>query len=99
MENMIPWDGALIIKYEDLIYRYYSTTKMIMDYLGFKERPDCEFKYFNPDISVKYTKAWETYGGHEVEKEKIERELSNYLYEYCDYVPVEVQKQMYGGII
>jgi len=97
MKNMIPYRDSLVIQYEDLIYHYYSTTRKIMDYLGFTERPDDEFKYFNPDVSVKYTKAWETYKGHDEEKKKIEEALGEYLYQYCDYVPVEQQKKADEG--
>lgn len=99
MENLIPYENSLIVQYEDLIYNYYPTTEKIMNYLGYKERPVNEFKYFNPDISVKYTKAWETYKGHDDEKKQIEKALGSYLYEYKDYEPVEKQKEKYEGVI
>lgn len=97
MENLIPYEDSLTIQYEDLIYNYYPTTKKIMDYLGFTERPANEFKYFNPDVSVKYTKAWKTYKGHDAEKQKIEESLGEYLYNYREYLPVEQQKAIYEG--
>ena len=97
MENLVTYENSLVIQYEDLIYNYYPTTKKIMDYLGFSERPANEFRFFNPDISVKYTKAWETYPGHETEKKKIEESLSKYLYEYCDYKKIDEQKAFYEG--
>ena len=97
MENRIPYENELVIQYEDLIYHYYPTTQKIMDFLGFTKRPENEFKYFNPDKSVKYTKAWNTYAGHENEKKKIEQELSDYLYEYTDYKKAEEQKTIYEG--
>lgn len=82
MRNSIKSDLALYVQYEDLIYNYYSTTKKIMNYLNLEFRPDNEFKYFNPDISVKYTKAWNTYPGHEDEINYIKKELSEYIYNF-----------------
>lgn len=93
-----PYKDALEVQYEDLIYHYYPTTKKIMDFLGFDIRPTNEFKYFNPDISVKYTKAWETYRGHELDKEKIENALDKYLFDYEEYIPVSKQKELYEGV-
>lgn len=94
MENRIPYEDALVVQYEDLIYDYYKATERIMDHLGFKERPENEFKYFDPDVSVKYTKAWATYPGHDRELETIQKELPEYLYDYPEYTPVKKQ----GGI-
>jgi len=97
MENLVPYENALTIQYEDLIYNYYPTTRKIMEYLGFTERPRDEFRYFNPDVSVKYTKAWETYKGHASEKKRIEEALGEYLYSYPEYLSAEKQKAMYEG--
>lgn len=99
LEKSVPWDKALIVQYEDLIYKYYPTTQRIMDFLGYLERPANEFKYFNPDVSVKYTQAGKTYPGHEEEIQYIENHLAKYLYEFNDYVSVDIQRQQWlqGG--
>lgn len=97
MENLVPYEDSLTIQYEDLIYNYYPTTIKIMDYLGFSERPDNEFKYFNPDDSVKYTRAWETYKGHEADMEKIEQGLPEYLFNYTEYKKAAEQQKLFCG--
>ena len=97
MENLVPYENSLSIQYEDLIYHYYPTTKKIMAYLGFEERPQNEFTYFDPDKSVKYTKAWNTYKGHEEEKKRIEEALPEYLYNFPKYQKVKDQEQAYKG--
>ena len=97
MTNMIPCEDALTVQYEDLIYDYYPTTRRIMDYLGYANRPAEEFRFFNPDASVKYTKAWITYPGHDREKEAIENALGEYLYPFPEYMSVEAQRARYEG--
>lgn len=93
LERSIPWDKALTVQYEDLIYNYYPTTQRIMDFIGFSERPKSEFKYFNPDVSVKYTQLGRTYPGHEDEVRYIEEHLGKYLYEFQNYIPVKTQHE------
>ncbi len=91
-ENTVMSDNVLVVRYEDLIYDYWNTTKRIMDYLGYTERPNHEFKYFNPDISVKYTnlKDNERYASQIA---YIEQQLPDYLYDFKPYVAVSEQKK------
>ncbi len=82
---------ALCVQYEDLIYRYYPTTRGVMDFLGYPSRPRDEFKYFNPDVSVKYTNTRDTFGD-KAAIARIEAELAPYLYAFpAAYTPVEKQ--------
>ena len=90
MENTELSGKVLCIQYEDLIYNYYPTTQKIMDFIGFENRPDNEFKYFDPDVSVKYTNARSTYS-KKSDIEYIEKHLSKYTYTFSDYVPVKEQ--------
>lgn len=96
MEKTIIGDKVLCVQYEDLIYRYYPTTERIIEFLGYKNRPDDEFKFFNPDISVKYTNTRPTYNDNKV-IETIDKSLSKYVYNFTDYIPVEKQKLLYEG--
>ena len=82
-------DKILRIQYEDLIYHYQETTQMIMDYLGLKERPQNEFAYFDPDVSVKYTKLYEKYPKYNHDIEYIESNLKEYLYNFQPYTFVK----------
>lgn len=89
-ENTVMDENVLVVRYEDLIYDYWNTTQRIMDYLGYTERPNNEFKYFNPDISVKYTNLKET-AAYSEEIKYIEEHLPEYLYEFKPYVDVKEQ--------
>ena len=80
------------VRYEDLIYDYYPTTRRIMEYIGKTDRPEDEFKFFHPDLSVKYTRADLTYPGHEGEIKYIKEQLPEYLYQFpMKYTPVAEQ--------
>ncbi len=95
-ENTEPYEGALVIEYEDLIYHYYETTEAIIDYLGFDHRPEDEFKYFNPDVSVKYTKAYLKYSELIPDMSYFTEKLGKYYYDYTEYKPVKEQKILNG---
>ena len=89
MDRTVIGENVLCVQYESLIYDYYNTTKNIMDFLELKTRPQKEFYYFNPDISVKYTRADLTYPGYDDEIRYIKRHLSSYLFDFPDkYIPV-----------
>lgn len=80
---------ALYIRYEDMIYDYYNTTYKIMEYIGIKYRPQNEFKYFDPDISVRYTNFKKRLSCEAKTFEYIEQQLPEYLYEFKDYIPIK----------
>ena len=94
-ENSKESKRALRIQYEDLIYKYYETTSTIMEYLEKDYRPDNEFKYFNPDVSVRYTNRKVDQIEYRDQIAYIERELPEYLYEFHKYLPVEKQKTVF----
>lgn len=84
--------NILDIQYEDLIYRYYETTDVIMRFLGLGKRPENEFKYFNPDISVKYTQIYHDECTQN-EIDEISGKLSEYLYDFKRYKPINQQRK------
>lgn len=90
-ENTVITEDVLIVRYEDLIYDYWNTTQKIMDYLGYSERPNNEFKYFNPDVSVKYTNL-KNLGLYFSQIKSIEDKLPDYLYDFKPYILVSDQK-------
>lgn len=91
-ENTVLSDKTLLIRYEDLIYDYWTTTEKIMNFLGYQYRPENEFKYFNPDISVKYTNL-NCHKQHLKDIELIEEKLTKYLYAFTPYTPVQEQNK------
>lgn len=76
-------DDVLYVNYDRLVYEYFDTTKEIIDFLGFNKRPENEFKYFNPNLSVKYTYPYNKENNDEIKK--IEQELPQYCYHFPEY--------------
>lgn len=74
---------VLRVRFEDAIYHYDEFCEQVNNFAGLIESQHLFPKQkFNPSISVKNTKLWEKY---EIPKElvnKIEKELSEYIYEY-----------------
>ena len=89
-KHTIWHENVLKIQYEDLIYHYQKTTQTIMEYVGERIRPLKEFEYFDPDISVKYTKLYEKYPQYAEEVKYIEKHLGEYLYDFPRYNPRSV---------
>lgn len=85
--HTIRENDVLYIKYEDLIYKYDETTQKIMNFLGMAERPQKEFYFFDPDISVKYTNMIRRKPECQKEIQYIEENLKEYLYEFKEYKP------------
>lgn len=72
----------LRIKFEDLIYNYDKMIEEITSFLGFKAADHINKKSrFNPDISIKNTQLFRK-KEYADEVKVIEKELSNYLYDF-----------------
>lgn len=87
-EVEIQSSKALYVNYDALIYDYYNTTQKIMEYLGVDYRPEHEFKYFNPNVSVQYTFPKRN-DYIEEDIHYIEKHLSNYLYDFTEYTAIQ----------
>lgn len=74
---------VLLIRFEDLIFRYEETTKRIMDFVGEGEAHHIKKKQlFNPEVSVKNTKMWMSHPEFQKETELIGSLIPEYLYHY-----------------
>lgn len=92
-EYIVPSDNILVVQYEDLIYKYEETTMQIREFLELDNRPDKEFTFFDPTVSVKYTQRKELYTKYPHDVELIENELREYLYDFSKVVsPLENQE-------
>ncbi len=89
--------NAIEIQFEDLIYHYQQTSQTIMDFLGYRHRPENEFAYFDPDKSVKNTNIYPKETQHAEAIRKIEAALPEYLYEFQDYKPLRVTNSLEGS--
>ena len=98
MSKTVADSRVLVVQYEDLIYKYNETKKRIKDYLGYNKDPAHEFRYFNPDVSVNYTNLAKKYPQYKDDIRYIEEQLGEYLYDYKDYVPLNIDTEYKGEI-
>ena len=76
-------NNVLLIQFEDLIYRYESTTAQLREFLGLKESDHYRMGFvFKPEVSINNTQLWEKYPGSEKDIKYIENELNGYWYDY-----------------
>lgn len=74
---------TLFIYFEDLIYRYEDTTEKLMTFYNLNPNDHAEKKkYLNPDVSINNTRTWLKHPELADDIAVIERELSEYLYDY-----------------
>lgn len=75
-------EHAILIRFEDLIYRYEQTTEKIRDWVGLEEADHVDkLKKLNPEVSRKNTRTWLKYDISQ-DLDYIEQELKEYLYDY-----------------
>lgn len=81
-------ERVLYVNFEDLIYNYDSTTKMVIDFLDLDEREHIEKrKYFDPKKSIRGTKLIQRFPKYLSDVKYIEEHLNNYIYDYVKNVP------------
>lgn len=75
--------NVLKVKFEDCVYHYNETFSKINSFLGLDESKHAYPKSkFNPDISINNTQLWKRNEKYEEYTDKIEKELSEYCYQY-----------------
>lgn len=74
---------VLLIKFEDLIFDYERTKDDIVNHFGISHLHHVrKGQFFKPEVSVVNTQLWKKLDGYEREIKMIERELSEYCYDY-----------------
>jgi len=75
-------ENIITINFEELIYEYEDTVIKICDFLNINiQEQTYKKKYFDPKISIKNTKLWESEHNYQNEIKSIEKELSKFLYD------------------
>lgn len=70
----------LKIRFEDFVFDYEKTSKIIMDFLGLKNENHILVKqFFNPDVSVKNVGIYKNYENQQIIN-KLEKDLNEYCY-------------------
>ena len=81
----------IYMNFEDLIYRYDETVKLVESFTGLKKSDHTKkFTRLNPKKSVNNTQLWKRYPKYQKDIEYIEKELKEYLYDFPNISPSEI---------
>ena len=84
-EKELRNEQVLLIKFEDLIYKYNDSLDKIASFANLDMKShNNQLKKFDPLTSINNTRLWDTYTQDKEDIKIIEAELSDYLYPYTD---------------
>ncbi len=86
----------LRIRFEDMVYEYDRTSKLLRDFLHLPENPRPK-SVFDPNLSIANTQVFKRYSQFSEDIRKIENELSEYLFDYSPYPEPDLSKKMFYG--
>ncbi len=76
-------DQVLFVKFEDLIYKYDTTTDNIKKFLGIDESDHLyPMAVFDPNVSANNTKQWLNFPEYRYNCDLIEQKIPEYLYKF-----------------
>ena len=96
LPEILARDDCLYIHFEKLIYDYEKAIKQISEFCGVKEHV-LKGEHFKPTHSRNNTQLFNKYNGFEEDIEKIENELTEYLFPFEDYPDIEAEGGMFYG--
>lgn len=85
--------NGLVVKFEDLIYRYEETTKKICEYLQLPWQNSKIF--FNPDVSIRNTQLYRRYPQYNADIEYIESKCIDYLYKFDKKIDIDIKRNVF----
>ncbi len=75
--------NLLVVKFEDLIYKYEETTAKILEFIGLdKKHHVSPYKYFNPEYSIKNTQSFLMNDITKAEAKEVEKRMGEYVYPF-----------------
>ena len=77
-------ENVLVVRFEDLIYKYDESVAEIEKFLSLKNHSS-KLKYFKPDVSVNNTQLFNTFTQFDKEIRMIEDKLAEWLYDFDKY--------------
>ena len=89
-------ERILKLHFEDMVYHYDETTKKIREFLGLGDNPHPK-TIFDPQISMPNTQVWKRYPQFTDDIAYIEKELSEYLFDYSGCPEPDPQLKMFYG--
>ena len=87
---------VLSIKFEDMVYHYDETTLKIRKFLNLPDNPNPK-SIFDPDLSMPNTQVWKRFPQYIKDIEYIERELTEYLFDYTGCPEPDPHGKMFFG--
>lgn len=89
-------ERVLSIKFEDLVYHYDETTRVLRNFLHLPDNPNPK-SIFDPQISMPNTQVWKRFPEYAKDIEYIEKELSDYLFDYTGCPEPDINGKMFSG--
>ena len=95
-EGLHSRNDVMFINFEELIYDYENAVKRVADFCEVSEHIH-KSEYFKPTHSRSNSQLFKKYTDFKEDIEKIERELSEYLFHFEDYPDIEPEDGMFFG--
>jgi hypothetical protein len=89
-------DNVLIIRFEDMVYRFDETRKKINEFCGLNDN-DRIHHYFEPKMSIANTQLIRRYPDEESNLILIKDALNEFLYDFEQYGEVDTSGQMFNN--
>lgn len=91
-----PHERVLQLKFEDMVYHYDETTTKIREFLNLPENPNPK-SVFDPSMSMANTQLWKRFPQYKKDIDYIEKELSEYLFDYTGCPEPDLNSKMFQG--
>ena len=84
------------VQFEELVYNYEDATKRLRDFLHLPENPNPK-SIFDPALSINNTQTFRRFPQFADDIKVIERELSDYLFDFSKYPEPDLSGKMFYG--
>lgn len=91
-----PNSRILIIKFEDMVYDYETTSQKVREFLHLPENPRPK-SVFDPSLSIANTQVFKRFPQFSEDVKKIEEQLPEYLFDFSRYPEPDFTKKMFYG--
>lgn len=87
---------VLSLKFEDLVYEYDNTTKVLREFLQLPENPNPK-SIFDPSLSINNTQVFRRFPEFQDDIKYIEENLHDYLFDFSRYPTPDLSGDMFFG--
>lgn len=91
-----PNPRVLCVRFEDMVYEYEKTMPKLREFLHLPENPRPK-SVFDPDLSIANTQVFRRFPQFADDVKKIEKELSEYCFDFSKYPEPDFNKKMFYG--